>query len=337
MKVPRFRKKSEKDQQPRPKTTDEILQRHRKEIFSRGRRFIRPLHLTKRNIVRNSAIVGFIVTVLFFSSVTLSIYRYKSENRIIYQIAKIVPFPAARVNGEFVPYSQYLFILKSNQNFIENKSDQNLAELDPADNDLRRQALEQAKLDATLTQLAQQKGVVVSRQEIEEQIQLLVSFSGGERRLNDIIKDFYGIEIGELRQLLKIQLLKQKIAPVLSEQSRARTESIRQQLLAGGSFTEVAIQNSEDETTASGGGIINVEDNTTKDTYEDLAKVAANLDLGAISELVEGKEGFHIITKINDENSSPKVAHILIRYDDVDLILADLLSTAKVNDYIKIN
>lgn len=320
------------------RVTDETIEQHRKEIFSRGRRFLYPIHTTKRHIVRKSLIVSSILVVVFLSTVGVLIYRYKAENTFIYQISKVVPFPIARVNSNFVSYEEYLFLLRSNLTYLEDneQSGDLLDEISRAS--LREEALQEAKQNAVLKQLAERYDISVSDDEVEEQIELLRSFSGGDRRLNDIVREFYGYSLGDLRYPLYLQLLKQKLAPRLSTEAQQRADAALARVNQGEDFTTVAREISEDEVTAGNGGSLGLVDRSSTELPAEVIRAGFELSIDATSGLVESQIGFHIVKKLSQSSeTSAELAHILIRYDDINDLLARELENARVSTYIKLS
>ena len=315
------------------RVTDESLERHRKEIFSRGRRFVYPVHITKRHIVRNSLILIGIIIIGFLAVTGVAIYRYKSDSLLIYRISKVLPFPAAKVNNSFVSYEEYLFLLRSNQTYLANREQSQ--DNQPLLEELREQAYIQAKKNAILKQLGDRYNVTVTKEDIDGQIALLESFSGGQKRLDEIVSDFYGMSMGELRYLLYLQLLEQKLAPLISLEAKAQVESIQERLAAGEDFATLAGELSDDDQTASNGGSLGVVSTSTQDLPKEVVTTGLKLGAGA-TELVNGPSGFHIVKKIADkEDGSAELAHILIFYEDTDSLIEKELEGANVHDYIK--
>jgi hypothetical protein len=317
--------------------TEQTIEKHRKEIFSKGRRFVYPIHLTKRHIVRNSILVSILVITVFFGSVALSIYRYKSDSDIIYRISKVIPFPVASVNGRWVSYKDYLFILRSNRTYLEGQGSQRELASPEVLAQLRQDALAEAKRNALLKQLARERGIEVSDQEVRAQIALLESFASGERRLGDIVREFYGIDLSDLRGLLYIQLLQQKLTPAVSDKARAEIEELRQRALGGEDFAALAREYSHDEQTASGGGALGTLSTDSTEIEEPILRAGLALEVGAISEIIETEAGFHVVKKLSRASkNSAELAHILINYDDIDAFLEERLRTATVKDFVRL-
>lgn len=332
----RAQTKPETAEAPSSSVTDQTLERHRKEIFSRGRRFVYPIHITKRHIVRNSILVSLFFIVVFLGSMAAAIYRYKSDSELVYRISKVIPFPVASVNGDWVSYKDYLFILRSNQTYLESQG--HTDEGDPESTArIKHEALAEAKRNALLKQISGQRKITVSTDEIDEQIALLESFASGERRLSDIVREFYGIDISDLRSLLRVQLLKQKLTPLVSEAARSKIDEIQTKSRSGEDFTALAVQFSDDEQTSAAGGSLGIVTSGSAELDEHLVNAGLALEVGAVSEVIETKAGFHLVKKISQKTeNSAELAHILIRYDDIDQYLEEQLKLAAVKDFVRL-
>lgn len=328
--------KAEAAESPQSNVTDQTLERHRKEIFSRGRRFVYPIHITKHHIVRNSILVSLFFILIFLGSMAAAIYRYKSDSELVYRISKVIPFPVASVNGEWVSYKDYLFILRSNQTYLEGQGRTDNEDPEATER-IKQEALAEAKRNELLQQISNQRKITVSADEIDEQIALLESFASGERRLSDIVREFYGIDISDLRNLLYIQLLKQKLTPLVSETARSKVEEIRAKSAAGDDFAALATQFSDDEQTSAAGGSLGIITSESNELDERLITAGLALEVGAVSEVIETKSGFHLVKKVSQptENSA-ELAHILIRYDDINQYLDEQLKLASVKDFVRL-
>lgn len=331
-------KKSEKqDDSVIARVTDANLEEYKKDIIQKGKRFIKPVHTSRRKIVRNSLIVAVLVIVLMISSVAVSIYRYNSTSGFIYQVSRIIPFPAARVNGDFVEYWEYLFIVKFNENYLRDYEFNN-GEVDQSRIDnVRSYAFHEAKKNTVLHQEARKMHISVSNAEIESQLSLLESFAGSDKRRDDIIREYYGIEAGDLAKLIEVQLLKTKLAPLISIDAKAKIEEAKQALSDGTSFADVVKNYSEDANSVVSGGSLGVVDPNSTDLPQSLVEAGMALGVGEYSDIVLSDSGFHVMTKLADNtDGKAELGHIFVYFSDVDDYLENILDEATVTDYIHV-
>lgn len=319
------------------RVTGSNIEDHKKEILARGKRFVYPLHMSKKHVVRNSifVVIGFLL--LFIATSTVAIYRYKASGSVIYRISTIIPYPAAKVDGKYVRYSDYLAILRTSEAFIKQQEKQGATLNEENRKQLKEQALRSAKRNAKLLQIAKEEKISVNKQEIDEQIEMLKSVSGGEKRLDDIVGEFYGINSRELRRDITIQLLKLKVAPLISDREKEKIEGLHDRAVSGEDFAELAKIHSDNRITGANGGSLGVIDGPQGEVTQDLYEEIKKLKVGEISGIVAGRQGFHILKKLSeDDGGNMEAAHIFINYTNVNEYLESQLNKSSVKDYISI-
>lgn len=318
--------------------TDQTLEKHRREIFTRGRRLIYPVHITKRKVVRNSIILVVALFIAGSVALGLSVYRYHNEGGLVYKITSVIPLPAAKINGHYVRYYEYLFHLRISSTFIANNDEPETSDnLNLPVDELRRRAFLKAKQDKLVELLAKQNNISVSDEDVEAQLAFLVTVSSGESRLNDIVKHDYGVEVGELKHAIYVQLLSRKLAPILSVSSHDKAQQVLQRAKNGEDFAALAKESSDDQQTAQTGGSLGIVTKSSNEIDPILVEAAFDLPVGGISDIVETNLGFHILKKISQTDpNNAEIAHIMINYEDMESLLQRELDKARVIDYIKL-
>ncbi len=89
--------------------------------------------------------------------------------------------------------------------------------------------------------------------------------------------------------------VKEDAAAEQKQAARQKAEQIRQEILEGKDFAEMARQHSQCVSARSGGDLGNIRRKYMPEAFE---KVAFTLDKDAISEVVETKFGYHIIKQL---------------------------------------
>ncbi len=136
------------------------------------------------------------------------------------------------------------------------------------------------------------------------------------------------VEIGELI----------KLPPVSLEQKlliKDRLRALKERVLAGESFSTLAILYSEDPGSAKKGGELGFYGRG--ELYKEFEAVAFKLDKGEVSDIVETQAGFHIIQLIERKGEYVNVRHILLKtkVSGIDLARAKA-SLDSISDLIKI-
>src|SRR4051812_12307741 len=92
-----------------PRITNETITEHREEVLKGARKYIYPLQHSKHRIVMVTLSITAMAVAAFLIYCTLALYRFYQNNTFLYRVTQVVPFPIARVDGDFVSYENYLF------------------------------------------------------------------------------------------------------------------------------------------------------------------------------------------------------------------------------------
>jgi hypothetical protein len=101
------------------RVTNDSVSKHRDEILSKGRQFKYPFHRSKHRVAIVSMIVVVAAVFLLSAATGFQLYRRQSTSEFTQSVTSVLPFPVARVNGDFVPYESYLFELNSSVHWQE--------------------------------------------------------------------------------------------------------------------------------------------------------------------------------------------------------------------------
>jgi parvulin-like peptidyl-prolyl isomerase len=276
------------------------------------------------------------------------IYGYKSENPAVKAVAAVIPYPVMRVNGHFVSYNDYLFEVDA-----ENRAYESNAKLNnqPAPDftstsgkklevQIKQHALTKLESDAVVAQLASQRGIKVTNQQVQGPINELYKQYGGEATLLKTLNQIYGWNLNDLKNVVRKQLLAQDLQnkvtsdPTLSAASKAKAESILKQINGGADFSTLAKKDSQAQDASSGG---NMGYFIKTQVPADLYNAAEALQAGQVSKVIQDQYGF-VILKVLDKKSDGSIdaQEILIETVDYNSYFQGQLNKAKLNTYIKV-
>lgn len=325
------------------RVTNETVAKHRQEVLSGARRFIYPLKQSKHRIaIVSTSIIG-VVLILFLLFSWHLLYRQQSIGDFAYRVSQIIPFPVAKVNGQYVRYEEYLFELRQNVHYLVNQEnvDFNTAEGKAQLNGYKQQALTKVIDAAVIRQLAKDQRVSVSQQEVEEQIDLIRSSGGigdATQTLEDTLDDFYGWDLSDLRRVIKAQLLKQKLVPIFDTTAQPEAEAVLEDIKNGADFAKAAKLHSDDEFTKDNGGKFGYIFRSNTDIPPQIVERAFSLEKGQVAEdLVQTLFGYHIVKTIDYRSQDEAlVAHILFRFEDPSVFINQRKEQIPVSRYITI-
>lgn len=233
-----------------------------------------------------------------------------SETRQTTAETEAPPGVVAEVNGVAVPMSDFQRQLTDvrtyllSEGLIDPDTEEGQARLEA----LRDQVLGQLIDQALITQAAEQMGLSVSDDELEESIANIKATLTSEEAFAESLAA-NNLTEEQFRSLQRQQLLSRKVmdkitadVPDEAEQVRARhilvkteedAKSILEQLEAGADFAELAREHSTDETTKENGGDLGFFPRGV--VLAEFEEVAFALDVGGRSGVVHTPYGYHIV------------------------------------------
>lgn len=306
--------------------TDDVHS-ERNEVLSAGQRFVRPLTLNpvKSLKITLAIIAGLVVAAIV--TLAVLIYGFRSDGDIVYRVSRIVPLPAACIDGsrQLVPYpslcaggsmisyGDYLFELRSLKKMSQNPAgaeeeeeiDFTTEEGQEQLRELRTLAQLEAQRKLFIRQLAKERDVSVSDEELQEQLESFQEQDGGQEQLEESLERFYGWSMAEFEKALTVQLLYDGLM-------KQRAEQVREEATAGErEFGELAAEYSGDGSAQEGGDVGYVDG--SGEFVEEFETAAQELEEGQISDLVRSQYGFHILKATDtDEDEGVRISHILI-------------------------
>lgn len=322
--------------------TNETLEESRKEVLKGARKFVYPIQHSKHRVVILSSLIGLAVFIGFFTFSLLSLYKFKSTSTLVYRITQIVPFPVARAGGSFVSYEDYLFEIRQYIHYFEAQekvdfsSDAGRQQLEAQ----RKIALQKVVDQAYIRRIAKEKGITVSAQEVDSEIQLLQSqnrLGGNPEALQDIISDYYGWTINDFRRSLSDRVLSTKVLAALDAETSVRAEAALNELKAGADFSATAAKYSDDTSTKDKGGEIDfLIDKVDRNVPAEMTSALYALQPGEVSGIVNVGYGLEIVKNLEVKDGKIRAAYILFNFKDMQVFLNTEKEKHKATTYIRL-
>lgn len=326
-----------------PRITNENVSQQREEVLSGAKKYVYPLKHSRHKIVIVSVSIVVALFISFMTYTLLNLYKFQNTSKFMYQVTKIIPFPVARVGGNFVPYESYLFELRHYIHYFENQqeldfnSDSGKAQL----SEQRKRSLDTVVNQAYINKIAKEKNITVSNGEIDKQITLLKSQNrlGGEDKVfEDVLKDFWGWSTSDFRRSISNEILKNKVIQSLDPTVRIKADTALAQIKSGKDFATVAKEFSDDETTKDKGGELGfLVSKSDRNIPPQTAEALFNLKPGEVSKVVDLGYGLEIVKNLGVQGDKVKAARIFFAYKDLDSYLNDYKAQQKARVFIRVN
>lgn len=324
-----------------PKITNNTIIDVRESILKDARKYIYPLKHPKHYVVRISVILVSLAVVLFIGFSVIEIYVFESTSNFIYDVSSIIPFPAAKVNNDFISYYSYLFELRRNMHYFETQQQVNFSQ--PINNNLlnhlKNEAMSQSVLNLYVKKLAAKNKVSVSNSEVNNEINYFQTqnrLGPNQSVLQSVLNNFWGWSLSDFKTELKNELLQQKVVYKLDTSTVNTAKSVYKQLVAGANFATLANQFSQDVTTKSNGGqyqnqILQTDRNLAPQVMAELFALKA----GQISPIIN--TGYTLEILKVDSISGPAVtaSHIQFNLNSINNYIGEVSSGKKIDYFIK--
>ena len=292
-----------------------------------------------------------IVVVVFggLGTVGVGVYKYNWDNQFTDAITGALPYPAAMVNGKIVGYSDFQSDVEALQYFYETQKEMYPEQaIEWTVEEVKKNVLDRMIEDEIASQIASEKGITVSQDEVNSEFDIIVGQATSEEEVTQTIKDLYGWTVDQFKEkVLRKFLLRSKLESNIQEdpdviaQSKTKADEALAEIKKGEkTFAEIAAEYSEDVTATNGGELGYFGKGEMVAEFEEAAFA---LEDGGVSDIVITQFGYHIIkvdVKVmqgegEEEKEVVKASHILVRFPTIDVWLADEVEKARVYRLVK--
>ncbi|MEI6144255.1 MAG: peptidylprolyl isomerase [Candidatus Berkelbacteria bacterium] len=254
----------------------------------------------------------FVLSLLIFAfgtAIGVGIYKYKINDSVTRLTAKIIPYPAAIVQGRIVTIDAYF---RNYQYISKFYSSTQQTGVDYAE--VRSQIMDQLVDNEVMKSQAKKYGVTVSESDITNAYSDVVAQNGGEDEVKKVLNDLYGLNVSDFKQLIADQILQQKLQDAVPIQvhashilirvdqnadaatvaaAKVKIDKAAADIKGGADFAAEAKQFSEDTGSATNGGDLGFFSRGQMDA--EFEKVAFTTAVGQVSEPFRTQFGWHII------------------------------------------
>lgn len=323
-----------------PRITNETVAEHREEVLSSARKYIYPLQHSAHRVVVISSTLITVAVVAFFTYTLLSLYRFNSTSTFIYRVSQVIPFPVGKAGSDYVAYENYLFELRhyihyyQTQQKVDFNSESGQRQLEA----FRTRALDGVINAAYVKQLAEKNDISVTSQEVNDQVAIIQAqnrLSDNPKVFEDVLKEFWGWSLDDFKRELKQQLLAQKVVDKLDTDTHQRANDALAKINAGGDFTQLAQQLSEDKNTAANGGDYGFAiTKTNRDIPTPIVNELFKMQPGQTSGVINTGTTLEIVKLKEKTGDEVKAAHIAFNFKDIEAYIKPIRDKQKSTRYI---
>lgn len=322
--------------------TNETVAEHREQILAGGRRFKYPVQYVRHRLVINAVIISIVAIVVLAFVGWWQLYPMQNTSTFMYRVTRVLPLPVASVDGQLVPYRDYLMKYRSSAYYLQNKEQISLKSDDGKRQlgQVKQQAMQDAVADAYAAKLAKKEKITVTVAELETFLKLQRQSSDGEvsqQTYDAVVMDYYNWSPDEYRYATKNKLLRQKVAYAVDKDASTLRDLIAPLAQASGSkfqdivATSQAIGGSKAAYGASG---------WVPKTNQDggLADAAAKLTQNKVSDVIKSTtgDGYYFVRLLDINDTQVSYEYIQIPLSAFKKDLDTINKAGKVNEYISI-
>ena len=320
-------------------TEKEKLEERRKEVLSKGKKFKYPMQYAKHHLVLVTVIVALVGLIAAMVIGWAMLYKAQDTGDVIYRLTRVLPVPVAEIDGEKVRYSDYLMIYRSSITPVERQgSAGSLADFDGMKDYYKRAALNSAEDFAVVEKLAREMGITVSEDEISKAFDEHRRAGGVDRSRESFLKvlsDNFGMNEKEYRRLLKLSLLKMKVAKEMDAEALKISEEVAKILAEnGGNFEQVQEKLGDKiilEQTGQMVSRLNVDGGR--------AMKAAELSPGGVSEkfVSNNGDGYYFVKLVEKNEDDVSYVSIKVPFKKLTEKIQQIRKEGKVKEYIDLS
>lgn len=291
--------------------------------------------MTKSSKKNFTAAVWIIILLIIFAAFFAWLYVGRLTEAKI-KLFKILPFPAATVNGQILPMSEFLFRYDLAKRMLgANAAAQNDAEL-------KKQIYNQIIQEAQIRELSKKYRVSVSSKELDAEYLIRAGQTTnleGKKDFAELLNSYHLTESDYKNKVIKQQLLADKLRvwhnsqTGLSPQTYKQAQSLAERIQKGENMPMLAAAFSEDSVgKAAGGdlGFVNV-----SEALPELRETLAGMKTGDLK-IISSRFGLHIVRLEETNGNQLHLRQIFLKTSDFQSWQASQTKTFKIYKLINI-
>lgn len=322
--------------------TNETVAEHREQILAGGRKFKYPIQYARHKLVINAIIVVLVAAAVLLVVGIWQLYSVQNSSMFMYRLTRIFPVPVAKVDGEHVPYRDYLVQYRSSEYYLSKygevklNSDDGKTQLDY----VKRQSLDKAEQIAYARKLARNIHVSVTEKDIDEFIDQERNTANGrvsQETYDASIKMLYDATASDYRLSVGNGILKNKVAFAIDSSAVDQVKKVETILKSGNKdFAKIAEQLSSSgvKVTVGQSGMVDVVSKYGGLRASEVAKFGKGETSGTLKSTTD--DGYYFVTVIDKSETQVNFTYLHIPLHKFADDFAKLKSSGKIKEYITV-
>lgn len=193
------------------------------------------------------------------------IYHNQWQNALALQVSRIIPYPALIVDGESIPVSTYVELLRTMERYwVYQSANSDVLLGIPGALEIRERLVRALIEEKIIQQYARAHGIVVTQQAIDTEWEHITKTPEDAERALNFIERAYAWNSDKYKQhVLRPMLLRRAVLSTLEQQSaqdesaiNSKADALYARLVGGEDFSSMARAESDDAVSAARGGDI---------------------------------------------------------------------------------
>lgn len=323
--------------------TNDTVAEHRERILAGGRKFKYPVQYARHKLVFNAIIIAAVAGILLVIFGWWQLYPMQNSSALMYRITRVLPVPVASVNGESVPYRDYLLQYRGSEYYLEKYGEIKLSSEDGKRqlDYIKRQSLDKAEQVAYARQLAKSDKISVTSKEVDDfidQERTAANGTASQETYDAAIKMYLDQDADDYRLSVKNSLLKSKVAFAVDTQAAAQAKKASELVAStNGDFAKAAEEISSMPGAKAMAGQSGLVNSTSKYGGLRVSEVA-KLSVGQVSGMLKSTagDGYYFVRLINKVDAKVDFTYLHIPLSTFDANFAALQKAGKIKEYISV-
>lgn len=342
-KVNLSRRKKKTEEAP-SRITNETVAEHRERILAGGRKFKYPHQYVKHRLVINAVLIAIVFMVVIAAVGWWQLYKSQNTSEFMYRATRVLPIPVATVDGEWIPYSDYLMRYRSQELWMTTKGkatfNSNSEDSNRELSYIKRQVLDELVAVVYAQKRARDLNITVSDQEIQTVIDSERDTATGrisQEVYETNIKYTLGYSPDEYRHIIKQLLLRQKVAYAVDATATKAREAVAAKLSKDSKKTFDALVGDlkKEKITVEYGasGLV------LKNNHDGgLSRAALQLKDDEVSPAIQSTtgDGYYFVRRLSANDRQVSYEYIKVPLSVFEDEVATLKNDGKVKEYISI-